>query len=313
MPRIANPAGQETHGNLISQMLEIGAHLVELPYPVIRSPGGNLEAFDRMAAEAAIGPNQLLAQVEPLGALNFPLVIVALGAARAGKAGREHRMLLVMLRMPVILILPLFPLLFTSRSVRGYGELGRMTISVMAGGAAGLLVGVRAGRREKQVKTGVAGINRTPFFILVPNETGIRIVDVDVAGLTSMHAVDVHEVERLLEPGSHHLIDLVARGHEIKKWSVTNRVPHGRVDQPVLLEGAVDREQAILQARPQGGIIGGSTGSGYGRLLLQHRVVGNLRRLRREPSLLQLEELVVENLDGVFIERYGKLPDLRDS
>ena len=313
MPRIANPAGQETHGNLIPQMLEVGAHLVDLPYPVIRSPGGNLEAFDRMAAEAAIGPNQLLAQVEPVGALNFPLVIVALGAARAGKAGREHRMLLVMLKMPVILILPLFPLLFTSRSVRGYGELSRMTISVMAGGAAGLLVGVRTGRREKQVKTGVAGINRTPLFILVPNEAGIRIVDVDVAGLTSMHAVDVHEVERLLEPGSHHLIDLVARSHEIKKWSVTNRVPHGRVDQLVLLEGSVDHEQAILQARPQGGIIGGSTGSGYGRLLLQHRVVGNLRLIRRKPSLLQLEELVVENLDGVFIERYGKLPDLRDS
>ena len=65
-------------------MLEVGTHLVELPYPVIRSPGGNLEAFDRMAAEAAIGPNQLLAQVQPLGTLNLPLVIVALGAARAG-------------------------------------------------------------------------------------------------------------------------------------------------------------------------------------------------------------------------------------
>ncbi len=53
-------------------------------------------------------------------------------------------MLLVMLQMPVVLILPLCPLLFTIRSVRDYGELDRMAISVMAGGATGVLVGVRA-------------------------------------------------------------------------------------------------------------------------------------------------------------------------
>ena len=96
----------------------------------------------------------------------------------------------------------------------------------MAGGTPYVLVVVWAGRGEKQVEAGMAGVNRAPFFILETNETRVRIIDIQMAGLATMDPLNIEEIQRLLEPRGNHLVDLVAWRHEIEQRGIANRVSH---------------------------------------------------------------------------------------
>ena len=310
MGRLPDPAGEEIQRDLVPEMLQVGADLVELPNPVIGSARSHLEAFNLMATEAAVGANELLAQVQLLGSLDLPLIAVTLGAAGAGEIGGKHRVIIVMLLVPVIPVFPMFLLLLIDRRVGGDGEIDGMPITVVAGGAADVEVVVRTGGGEEQIETGMAGVDRTPFLILVSDKAGRRIVDVDVAGLAAMDPLDIHEVQRFLELGGDHLVDLVVRRHEVEQGRVAKRVSHRRIDQPVLLKRRIDNLETTLQPSLQGGEIGRPLSSGVGGHRFQLLVVSGSGSLGTILCRLQYPGLDVERLDRAPVELLRQLPYL---
>ena len=161
---------------------------------------------------------------------------MALDAGRLGHPDRQHRVVPVVLRRPIVQLLPLLFLLHILRGVGGKREVNRLAHAVVADGASDLVQ--RVWRIATQVlrQVGMRAERLRVFLVALR-------VDRQMARLAAVHLRHPHEVHVVHDGGQHDLLHL-DRGRQ--------KIRHRGIKEEGLHEAGRNRRHPPHQPAPLG-------------------------------------------------------------